>query len=84
LTPVALARLHGDEMLALEPQQRLPHRLAAHGIAFGQLLFAHIIARGEVTCQNIRAQAFVDIIAQKHQVSFYAGPYLAAVKYHVK
>ena len=44
IDPVALARLHGDEMLALEPQQRLAHRLAAHGIALGEILFAHIIA----------------------------------------
>ena len=43
IDPVALARLHRDEMLALEPQQRLAHRLAADGIAFGQLLLAHII-----------------------------------------
>src|SRR5215475_4659722 len=40
---IALARLHRDEMLALEPQKRLAHRLAAHRITFGELLLAHII-----------------------------------------
>ena len=70
IDPVALARLHRDEMLAFEPQQRLAHRLAAHGIALGQILFAHIIAWREVTCQDIRPEAFVDIIAQKHRNSF--------------
>ena len=66
---VALARLHGDEMLALEPQQRLAHRLAAHRIALGEVLLAHIIAGRQAACQNISAQAFVDIIAQKHRFS---------------
>ena len=41
--PVALARQHRDQMLALQPQQRLAHRLAAHGITLGQLLLSHII-----------------------------------------
>src|ERR1700687_2667027 len=29
---IALARLHGDEMLALQPQQGLAYRLAADGL----------------------------------------------------
>jgi len=33
--PVALARLHRHEMLALEPQEGLAHRLSAHCIALG-------------------------------------------------
>ena len=59
---ITLARLHRDEMFALQPQQGLAHRLAADRIAFGELLFAHIIARRQTTIQNIRPQAFVDII----------------------
>lgn len=33
-----------DQMLALEPQQRLTHRLTAHRVTFRQLLLPHIIA----------------------------------------
>ena len=69
IDPVALARLHGDEMLAFEPQQGLAHRLAAHGIALGEVLLTHIIAGRQAACQNIRSQAFIDIIAQKHRFS---------------
>jgi hypothetical protein len=50
-------------MLALQPQQRFPHRLAAHRIALGEVLFAHIIAWRKVTRQNISAEVFVDIVA---------------------
>ena len=42
---IALARLHGDEMFALQPQQGLAHRLAADRIALGELLLAHVLAR---------------------------------------
>ena len=69
IDPVALARLHGDQMLALEPQQRLAHRLPAHGVALGKLLLPHIIAGRQTACQNIRSQVFIDIIAQKHRMS---------------
>ncbi len=41
---VALARRHGDEMLALQPQQGFADRLAADGIAGGQVLLADVIA----------------------------------------
>ena len=44
---IALARLHGDEMLALQPQQGFADRLAADGIAFGELLLAHVVAGRE-------------------------------------
>ena len=71
-------------MLALEPQQRFPDRLTADGIPLGEVLLAHIIARREMARQNIRPEAFVDIIAQKHRNSFYPANYLAVVKYHVK
>ena len=81
---VALARLHGDEMLALQPQQGLAHRLAADGIAFGELLLAHIIAGRQAAAQNISSQAFVDVIAQKHRNFLNAASNLAVVKYHVK
>jgi hypothetical protein len=66
---IALARLHRDEVLALEPQQRLAHRLAAHCIAFGELLFAHIITRRQAAGQDISAEQFVDIFPQKHGIS---------------
>jgi hypothetical protein len=61
---ITLARLHGDEMLALQPQQGLAHRLAANGIALGEFLLAHIITRRQTAGQNISPQAFIDIIAQ--------------------
>src|SRR5437660_9422760 len=64
---IALTRLHRDEVLALEPQQRLAHRLAADRIALGERLLAHIIARREPASQDIRAKVFVDIITQKHR-----------------
>ena len=67
IDPVALARLHGDEVFALQPQQRLPHRLAADRIALGELLLAHIIAWRQATGQNISPEAFIDVIAQKHR-----------------
>src|SRR5437763_10356062 len=63
---IALPRLHRDEVLALEPQQRLTHRLAADRIALGELLLAHIIARREPASQDIRAKVFVDIVTQQH------------------
>ena len=44
IDPVALARLHRDQMFALQPQQGLAHRLAADRVALGELLLAHIIA----------------------------------------
>ncbi len=84
IDPVTLARLHRDEMLALQPQQRLSHRLAADGVAFGKLLLAHIIARRQPAGQNIRTEVFVDIVAQKHRNFPGRCPNLAAVKYHVK
>jgi hypothetical protein len=71
-------------MFALQPQQRFAHRLAADGIAFGKLLLAHIIAGRQTAGQNIRPQAFVDIVAQKHRFSLDRAANLAAVKYHVK
>ena len=64
---IALARLHGDEMLALQPQQGLADRLAADGIAFGELLLAHVVAGRQPAAQNISAQAFIDVVAQKHE-----------------
>ena len=60
---IALARLHGHQMLARKPEQRLAYRMAAHRIAFGELLFAHIITRCQPAGKNISTQAFVDIIA---------------------
>ena len=71
-------------MLALEPQQCLAHWLAAHRIALGQLLLAHIIARSQAASQNISPQAFVDVISQKHPNSLASCPNFAVVKYHVK
>ena len=68
IDPIALARLHGDQMLALEPQQCLAHRLAAHRIALGKLLLPHIIAGSKAACQNIRPEVFIDIVAQKHRI----------------
>ena len=66
IDPIALARLHRNQMLALEPQQRLAYRLAAHRITFGELLLAHIIAGCQRTGQDISPQPFIDVIAQKH------------------
>ena len=81
---VTLARLHGDQMLALEPQQRLAHRLAADRIALGELLLPHIIAGRQTAGQNIRAQVFIDIVAQKHRNFLEYAIIFAVVKYHVK
>ena len=81
---ITLARLHRDEMLALQPQQGLAHRLAADGIALGELLLAHIIARRQAAGQNIRPQAFINIVTQKHHFSLDRSANLAVVKYHVK
>jgi len=79
----SLARLHGDEMLALEPEQasrtgwRLTHKL-------GELLLAHIIAGRQAACENIRAEVLVDIIAQKHRIFSPPAEIWQSVKYHVK
>ena len=76
IDPVTLARLHGDEVFALQPQQRLAHRLAADRIALGEFLLAHIIAGREPAGQNISAEAFIDIIAQKHRNFLGIRPYI--------
>ena len=55
-------------MLTLQPQQGLADRLAADGIAFGEFLLAHVVARRQAAAQNISAQVFVDIVAQKHEL----------------
>jgi hypothetical protein len=71
-------------MLALEPQQRLAHRLAADRVTLGELLFPHFIAGRQTTGQNIRSQVFIDIIAQKHRNFLEYLISFAVVKYHVK
>jgi hypothetical protein len=71
-------------MLALEPEQCLAHRLAADGITLRKLLLTHIITGRQTARQNIRAEALVDIIAQKHHISSHPPTIWQPVKYHVK
>jgi hypothetical protein len=47
-------------------------------------LLAHIITGRQTAGQNIRPQAFIDIVPQKHHFSLDPTANLAAVKYHVK
>jgi hypothetical protein len=71
-------------VLALEPEQRLPYRLAAHRITHGEVLLSHIISRRQPTAQDIRTQVLVDIVAEKHRKVPSDVANVAVVKYHVK
>jgi hypothetical protein len=47
-------------------------------------LLAHIITGSQTACQNIRAEAFINIVAQKHGVFSPPATIWQSVKYHVK
>jgi len=84
IDPVALARLHGDKMLAFEPQQGLTHRLAADGIAFRRAPARayHRRARGgrlEYQTAGFRRRLSRKSIA----ISLDCDRSVAVVKYHV-
>jgi len=85
IDPITLPRLHRDQMLALEPQQCLAHRLAAHCIALGQLLLPHIIAGERGGRSEYQSAGFRRRLSRKSIAYFPAGgTNLAVVKYHVK
>ena len=63
---VALARMHRDELVLSQAQQRIAHRRAADIEVLRQILLAQLLARRQAAGQDVSPDGVVDIIAQQH------------------